>query len=153
MSMTAQEYLWQALNMQTRLDALQERRRRYEDLATSATAHYRSGPGGTRRVSSVEEYAVKMADLSEEMQIRANIYAEALKEIEAAIDAVPNQTHRDLLRYRYLNGWRWRKIGKAMHYSQDYLYQMHRRAVQAVQVPADAEPVESIVRRVLKDRR
>lgn len=151
--MTAKEYLNQARNMQTRLEALNERRQRYEDLATSATAHYRSGPGGTRRVSSVEEYAVKLADLSAEMKIRADIYAEALHEIEAAIDAVPMQNYRDVLRYRYLNGWSWNRIGKNLHYSLDYLYQLHRLAIKAVPVPADAEPVEDIVRRVLKDHR
>lgn len=153
MSMTARDYLWQARNMQTRLDALNERRQRYEDIATSATAHYRSGPGGTRRVSSVEEYAVKLADLSAEMKIRADIYAEVLKEIEAAIDAVPDQNYRDLLRYRYMNGWSWHKIGKKLHFAESWLYQMHTRALQAVTVPADAVPVEDIVREKLKDRR
>ena len=151
--MTAREYLWQARNMATRLEALNERRQRYEDLATSATAHYRSGSGGTKRVSSVEEYAVKMADLSSEMAIRAGIYAEALKEIEAAIDAVPEQTCRDVLRYRYLNGWSWNRIERATHYSGSYLYQVHSRAVRMIAVPPGAVPVEDRVRDALKVRR
>lgn len=152
-TMTAREYLQQARGMMSRLEAMNERRQRYEDLATSATAHYRSGPGGTHRVSSVEEYAIKMADLSAEMNIRASIYAEALREIETAIDAVPNQTYRDVLRLRYLNAWSWNRIARATHYADSYLYQVHRNAVKAVTVPPGAVPVEDRVRDALKVRR
>lgn len=151
--MTAKEYLQQARGMQLRLEALQERRQRYEDLASGATAHYRSGPGGTKRVSSVEEYAVKLADLSEEMNLRASIYAETLRQIEAAIDAVSQQNYRDVLRCRYMNGWSWGKIARKLHYSESYLYQIHGLAMRAVTVPRDAEPVEDRVRRALKEHR
>lgn len=151
--MTAKEYLQQARGMLTRIRALEERRQRYEDMATSATAHYRSGPGGSiRRVSSVEEYAIKLADLSEEMRLRVEIYAEALLQIEAAIDAISDIVERDILRYRYLNGWRWEKIAAELHYSQSFLYVLHGRALRCLRVPRDAEPVEETVRRALKDR-
>ncbi len=150
--MTAKDYLQQARGMKLRIVALNERRQRYEDLATSATAHYRSGPGGTRRVSSVEEYAVKLADLSEEMGIRAGIYAETLRQIEAVIDAVENPLYRDVLRYRYLNEWRWEQIGRALNYSRQGVGHIHGRALLSVVVPRAAEPVEEIVRRTLRER-
>lgn len=138
--------------MQTRIAALQERRQRYEDLATSATAHYRSGPGGTKRVSSVEEYAIKLADLSREMQLRADLFAEELRKIEAAIDAVEPALYRDVLKLRYLNGWSWNRITSQLIYSPDYLWHLHGRALREVRVPVDAEPVENMVQRRLKDR-
>lgn len=150
-TMSPRDYLQQARGMRLRIEALNERRQRYEDLATSATAHYRSGPGGTKRVSSVEEYAVKLADLSEEMNLRAGIYAEALREIEAAIDAVEDPKYRDILRYRYLNGWSWRMIERKMYYGNNYIFQLHLRALQAVTVPRDAVPVEDRVRAALKE--
>ena len=138
--------------MQTRIAALQERRRLYEDLATNATAHYRAGPGGgTRRVSSVEEYAVKLADLSRDMAARAEIYAEALRGIETTIDAIDDPVKRDVLKLRYLNGWGWGRIAKAMNYTESWLYTIHGRALRALRVPRDAEPVEEIVRRRLKE--
>ena len=150
--MTAREYVEQARGMRARLEALEERRRHYEDLATNATAHYRAGPGGgTRRVSSVEEYAVKLADLSRDMAARADIYAEALRDIEAAIDAIDDPVKRDVLKLRYLNGWGWGRIGRALHYTESWLYTIHGRALRALRVPRDAEPVEEIVRRRLKE--
>ena len=154
MSMTAKEFLQQARGMRTRLDALEERRRHYEDMAQSCTARYRSGPGGsTRRVSSVEEYAVKLADLSREMQLRADIYAEELRKIERAIDAVEPALYRDVLKFRYLNGWRWTKVAEEMHYSRQGATIVHDRALRLVRVPRDAEPVEDTVRRALRESR
>ena len=118
--MTAREYVEQARRMRVRLEALEDRRRHYEDLATNATAHYRAGPGGgTRRVSSVEEYAVKLADLSRDMAVRADIYAEVLRGIEAAIDAIDDPVKRDVLKFRYLSGWGWSRIAKAMRSSRN----------------------------------
>lgn len=149
--MTAREYVEQARGMRVRLEALEERRRHYEDLATNATAHYRAGPGGgTRRVSSVEEYAVKLADLSRDMAVRADIYAEALRGIEAAIDAIDDPVKRDVLKLRYLNGWSWCKIAKTLHFTDRYVYKLHGWALRDLRVPRDAQPVEDIVRARLK---
>ena len=151
-TMSPRDYLQQARGMRLRIEALNERRQRYEDLATSATAHYRSGPGGTKRVSSVEEYAVKLADLSEEMNLRARIYAEALREIEAAIEAVPVPLYRDVLKLRYLNGWKWERIAEALHYTRQGVGHIHGRALLSVVVPRAAEPVEETVKRALRER-
>ena len=151
-TMTPRDYLQQARGMATRLEALNERRQRYESLATSATAHYRSGPGSTKRVSSVEEYAVKLADLSAEMNLRAEIYAEALREIEAAIDAVPVPLYRDVLKFRYLNGWKWERIAETLHYTRPSIGRIHGRALLCVVVPREAEPVEDTVKRAMRER-
>lgn len=149
--MTPKEYLQQARGMQSRLESLQDRRRRYEDLATNATARYRSGPGGgTRRVSSVEEYGTKLADLSREMQLRADLYADCLRQIEAAIDAVEPAVYRDVLKYRYLNGWSWNQVANRLNYTPDHVWHLHGAALRAVRVPANVEPVEQIIRRKLR---
>lgn len=148
--MTPKEYLQQARHMRTRMDALEGRRQRYLDMATKSTAHYRSGPGGTRRVSSVEEGAVKLADLAEEMSIRESVYAKTLQEIEDAIDKVEGSLFRDVLKMHHLNGWSFGKIGRELHYGKDYMYQVHVQAMRRLKVPKDAEPVEAIVRRALR---
>ena len=64
--MTAKEWLSQVRLQSANLNSLKDRLARYRDLATQRTAHYRSGPGGQRRVSSVEEYACKIAHLERE---------------------------------------------------------------------------------------
>ena len=151
--MTAKEFLQQARGMRTRMEALRDRRRQYEDLAQSCVARYRPGPGGsTRRVSSVEEYATKLADLSREMQLRADLYADTLRQIERAIDAVYPPIYRDVLKLYYLNGYSWSEVASQLYYSRQGVWNVHNRALLAVTVPRDAEPVEDVIRRRLKRR-
>lgn len=134
--MTAKEFLSQARGMKVRIEALEERRARYRDLATRRTAHYHSEPGGgTRRVSSVEEYALKIVDLDAELAARIEQYVDTLRKIEAVIDAVDDQRCRDLLKFRYLNGWSWNKVARRMDYSVDHVWHLHDRALKMVRVP------------------
>ena len=141
--MTAKEYLQQARQMNVRIEALRERRRRYEVLATQCTTHYRYSAGGsrhgtTRQVSSVEEYGCRMADLAREIERRIDDLARLSWEIGETIDAVPDQRYRDLLTYRYLNGWSWERIAQVMMYSVDRIWHLHREALNAVKVPGAA---------------
>ena len=132
--MTARAFLEQARNMDRRIEALRERRQHYEDLAASCTAKYRQGPGGsTRRVSSVEEYDCKIADLDRELYERIERYAETCREIEREIDRLRDARHRDVLTLRYLNCWKWDRVARATNYSVDTVWRLHREALREME--------------------
>lgn len=146
--MTAKEYLRQLQRRDARINALIERQQRYRELASRCTAVYRDTPGrssapgrrsapggGTRRVSSVEEYAVKIVDLEREIDRRIDEYVDLTREIEAAIDRIPDGRYRDVLRFRYVNGWSWEKIAEEMRYDRRWVYRMHGRALNMIEVP------------------
>lgn len=52
-----------------------------------------------------------------------------LREIEAAIDAVPDQQSRELLRLRYIEGLTWDAITAATCYSWTAVHNHHRKAL------------------------
>ena len=137
--MTAKEYLRQLQRRDARINALIERQQRYRELASRRTAVYRNAPGGggggTRRVSSVEEYAVKIVDLEREIDRRIDEYADLTREIEAAIARIPDGRYRDVLRFRYVNGWSWEKIAEEMRYDRRWVYRIHGRALNMIEVP------------------
>ena len=134
--MTAKEYLRQLSRKDTRIKALIERQRRYRELAERRTAVYRDTlGGGQRRVSSVEEYAVKIVDLEREIVQRIDEYAGLTREIEMAIDRIDDDRYRDILKFRYINGWGWERIAREMHYDVKWLYKMHGRALQRIFPP------------------
>ena len=83
----------------------------------------------------MEEYACKLADLEMEIDRRIDQYVDLTREIEAAIDAVEDPRYRELLRFRYVNGWSWLKIANEMHMSEDWVKHMHGWALQHVRVP------------------
>ena len=134
--MTAKEYLNQARDAKRRIAILTARREKYESLATSGVARYRAGPGGsTRCVSSVEEYALKLVDLTRELDAEIARYADARSEIIGAIRAIDDFDERQVLTLRYLDGWSWRRIIQAMSYSERNVFYIHGRALQKIRVP------------------
>ena len=128
--MTAKEYMRQLSRKDARINALIERQQRYRELAERRTAIYRDIPGGGRRCSSsVEEYVVKIIDLEREIDRRIDEYVDLTREIEAVIDSVGDDRYRDILRYRYLNGWSWEKIAQEMHYDRRQITRLHGLAL------------------------
>ncbi|HIS92756.1 MAG TPA: hypothetical protein IAA84_07025 [Candidatus Alectryocaccomicrobium excrementavium] len=138
--MTAKEYLRQLSRKDARIKALLERQRRYRELAERRTAVYRDMPGGGQRhVSSVEEYATKIIDLEREIVRRIDEYADLTREVEAAIDRIGDDRYRDILRFRYVNGWGWERIAQEMHYDERWVRRLHGWALLRVEIPEDAK--------------
>lgn len=114
--MTGTEALKELRSARLRLEALAERRERCAALAKEVT------PG---RVRALER-------LQRELDQRAGEYAERVAEAERRIDAMGDALQRDVLRYRYLNGWSWREISARTGLSQDWLKHVHARAVKKI---------------------
>ena len=122
--MTAKAYLSQVKQQEQRIGALLDRQRRYHELGAWRGACFRGGRG-----------AAEMAALERELDGRIAEYASLVRQIEGTIDAVEDAQYRDVLRYRYLNGWNWQRIAERMNFSQDWLWHLHARALKAVRVP------------------
>ena len=116
---TAKDYWSPALRLQRRIEALTDRQRRYRELGLSC------GEDGRRRMQA----------MARELDARVAEYAARAREIERAIDAVEDGEYRDLLKYRYLNGWSWQRIARQMYVSEDWVWRLHRRALRAVRLP------------------
>lgn len=128
--MTAKEYLRQLSRKDARINALIERQRRCRELAERRMAVYRDTPGGGRRCSSsVEEYVVKIIDLEREIDRCIDEYVDLTREIETAIDRIDDDRYRDILRFRYINGWSWERIAREMHYDRRQITRLHGLAL------------------------
>ena len=145
--MTAKEYLRQLGRMDARINALAERQQRYYDLAARATTVYRSMPGGGRRcASSCEDYVCKAVDLGREIDRRIDEYVDLTREIEKAIDELGDDRERDILRWRYLNGWKWEKIIESMPECETRtVYYLHGRALSEIEENLQRIAVKSML--------
>lgn len=56
---------------------------------------------------------------------RIRIYREIRREIEA----MENETEREVLTYRYLCGFTWEEIAERMHYSFQHIHRIHKKAL------------------------
>lgn len=138
--MTAKEYLRQLLRRDARINALIERQQRYRELAgVRGVAYGDVSGGGSRHGSAVEDYAVRIVELEREIDRRIDEYVDLVRQAEAAIDQVEDERCRDVLRYRYLNGWSWEKIAEQMHYDERWVRRLHGRALARIEIPESAK--------------
>jgi len=128
------EYLGQVLRADHKLDALIERSQRYMDHATRATSRLTATRvSGTGHRSNVEDAVLAMVDLSREIEREMSLFVEKVREIDAMIAKVPDDRHRDLLRWRYLNGWPWDRISEGLGCERRWTLAMHGRALLEVE--------------------
>ena len=121
--MTAKEYLSQVRRLEKHIWALLDRQRKYHEMGAWRASY--EGAVGREAMRALER----------ELDRRITEYADKVREIEGAIDRVEDGQYRDVLKYRYLNGWNWQRISDRMHFSQDWLWHLHARALAQVVVP------------------
>lgn len=73
--------------------------------------------------------------------------AQAVKEILNAIDAVQDETQKQLLTLRYINGYSFREIMNMMHYENTQVFVIHGRALVQVNkwLSAMEEPKRDVI--------
>jgi 3-methyladenine DNA glycosylase/8-oxoguanine DNA glycosylase len=132
--MDAKTYLRQLTHLDKDINALLERRERYEAMAMRRTGVYSGGlPGTQRRNSSVETYACKLVDLAREIDRKIDRYVDLTREAEALIEAISDIRYRRILKYRYLNGWSWEEIARSMGYdNMKWLWRLHGFALKSL---------------------
>jgi len=119
-------------NSAERIRALKERREWYMDMATQATARPHM-TGGGKGGKKVEDGAIRLAALAEECDREITELARLTREAKALIRALPDQRQRDVLTWRYLNAWGWRKVARAMHCDRSSAFRIHDRAIEAAE--------------------
>jgi len=131
--MDVKTYLRQLARMDQKIDALLERRERYEALAAKRTTMITGMPGSRRRESNVEYFGCKLVDLARNIDRRIDEYVDLTRQIESEIDALPDDRYRDILRFRYINRWSWNRILDAMNYTDmKWLWHLHGEALKAL---------------------
>ena len=142
--MTAQEYLEQYLRSDHSIRDLLEERQRWEALALRITPSYgpvtagnKSGVGRIQTsVEQIEEWEQRLDEaVARQIALRA--------EIEKAIGSVENGDCRTLLWKRYILGHTWERIAEEMHYSLQWVFKLHKKALDSVKeaIKSDTDPV------------
>ena len=141
--MTAKEYLSQARLLDSTIDTRLERITRLRALVSGRTARTDGMPRGGKGAGSAgstcdwTDTVIKIAEMERALDADIDRLIDLRREIASVIAAVPDARYRTLLECRYLCGWSWRRIARAMNYSEDWTRHAHGRALQMVRVPED----------------
>ena len=75
----------------------------------------------------------RIADAAAEIEQQILQREAVRREIEAAIEKVPDGAQRVLLEYRYLAGYKWEKIAVELNYDYRWVLRLHGRALHAIE--------------------
>lgn len=138
--MTARDYLSQARVLDQAINARLERIARLRALVSGRAARTDGMPrGGTGSAGSTffdwTDTVVKIDEMECALDKDIDRLIDLKREIAEVIAAVPDMRYRTLLEYRYLCGWSWARIARAMHYGEDWVRHAHGWALKQVRVP------------------
>jgi len=93
-------------------------------------------PKGSLSVASaVERTALKLMDLEEYILKQIGELVRLENEIQGVISQVNNPEYETILEMRYLSFMSWNEIATRMGYVSNYVFEVHRRALDLVRVP------------------
>jgi len=129
----AKAYLQRYRSALQRQNSLLRATRELRESLTGTTQALRpdpvTGSGPTDRMAAV---VAEIADMESTIADALAEVNQALKDVLAAIDAVPDETQRAVLTLRYVEGMDWLAIQGRMNYERTQAYVIHGRALVAV---------------------
>lgn len=88
--------------------------------------------GGTGGGSGEKHKLDRLPEITFEIDRERKRLDAVLAEIERAVQQVPDARLRNVLRERYVAGFRWERISGDLHYSAKQVKRQHKRALEAV---------------------
>lgn len=131
--MTAKQYLSRAYGLRRRIEAKEIHLEELRTQAIHITADLNGMPRGSGTSSPVERVAVRIADLSWEIELDWLDLIAVQEEIRKTIELLQNPVAVQLLSYRYISYKPWRQIAELMHYSDRAVYKIHKKALRDIE--------------------
>ena len=87
--------------------------------------------GGSRK-NIVEEVAIKVADLTIQLEKQVDEYKELQKNVINLINGVPDDTQRKVLELRYIHFKKWEEISDVVNYTRMNVSRIHLKGLNEV---------------------
>ena len=127
--MTVKQWLWRYSNADHRIDSLLQQRQEVYDRLTKITAALDSeSVSSTKDPHKFDE----LADLDVFIRQRVSQSMSIRLEITEAIEELEDWRHRDILTYRYINGYTWEQVADIIHMSVRHVTRLHGDALAAI---------------------
>jgi len=134
--MNAKEYLNQAHRLDQRINSKLEQVASLRDLTTKATATMTDMPGSASpNVHRAQDIIGKIIDLESDINADIDRLVDLKREMVTVIKSVENLEYQTLLELRYLCFKTWEQIAVEMGYTLAYTFELHKKALNRVQVP------------------
>ena len=141
--MRAKEYLSRAYCIELQVQSKMQQLEVLKSLACRMSPVMKKDPvRQNRNTSALQDTIVKILEAEEELNRKVDELVDMKLEIAQTIDLVEEMSLRVVLERRYLQFMSWQQIREEMNYSQRWVQQQHRDALEAVQEILDAREAE-----------
>lgn len=123
------DYLLQYRQMERKIRLLEEEKAQLLALATKITPSYSAGPKGTASGDRTASAVEKLADCEERINQAIDLAVDLREDIGRAIDTVPEERLRELLRRKYLLGQKWEQVAYEMGLEFRWVRRLHGKAL------------------------
>lgn len=129
----AKEWMNQAYRAEENINSIKKEIDNLWDIAKCITPKYSNeGSVSSYTADKTARSAVKIADKMEEYEDKIKTYLKSINAVNSAIDKIQDADEKLILRKRYLNFEKWEQIAQDMNYSTQRIFQIHKKAMEAV---------------------
>lgn len=127
--MTTKEYLRQYINAKNRFKAISDEMIEIRSEAARITPVISDMPSGSHVNDKIALSIEKLEDCAEKLEKQADRMQKAMDDVQNVINSISNPTYRQVLIYRYINGYTWEQIAVKMNYSYVHICRLHGYAL------------------------
>ena len=108
-----------------------------EALRANAMIHSQNMDGMPRgsAQSDLSTYAAQLDKMLTDLHAEIERKSQIRREIINAIEALPNESEKMILRFRYINGWNWERIAVETFYTYRHVTRIHGNALSHLKLP------------------
>ena len=131
------EFLSRYYYLSLKVDSLKEELRCLELLADGTQGINYDEPRVQKSPSLKAPFVRNLNKLEKKIKQIDELFEEVLTlkdEIQEAIATVDDAVMELVLTYRYVNCWDWNEVADKLGYAESYVYELHRKALQKVQI-------------------
>jgi hypothetical protein len=131
--MTPKEYLQQYRNADREINSKLDEIHRLRDIATKTTSTLNPDRVQTMAENKVERIVAKIVDLQKEVETEIYELIKIKRTVSDSINQIDTAAYRNVLRLRYINGWKWERIAVELIYDYHYVLRVHGQALLEIQ--------------------
>jgi len=134
--MDAKQYLSQAFHLHRVIKAKEKRLEWLREITPGPSMRFseEAKVSGSPRNSAVENAALKVVALEEELAADILHLIDVVKDIEGVISRVESMECRTILEMRYLAFMEWDEIMARMGYDSNHVFYLHRKALKIIMI-------------------
>lgn len=128
------QYLKQYKTLDRRINRLLEELARWRAKAEAISPVCSDMPRGGASEDRIAIAIERIIELEQEINAEIDRFVDLRRTIELYIETIPDDKLRELMRYRYIDGFAWDEVAERMHYSGRQAYRLHGAALSALDI-------------------